>query len=199
MGGVGSGRTAGKKVKVATERLPFIDIHKLQKQEYLQPNTEGSFSWSIGETKVCSIGYRMRKDRMEISYNHKQKDGQWVTAHQEIIFDETGCNYGGKRRWFLCGHCNKRVAILYYQNSGFYCRHCHNLTYASQQENEEYRMIRKTRKIRERLGASDNLFEPIWEKPKGMHQKTFDRLCKKANTAQTIQWKTIEEKIQKSQ
>ena len=37
------------------------------------------------------------------------------------------------------------------------------------------RLIRKARKIRKKVGASDDLQEPIWRKPKGMHQKTFDR------------------------
>ncbi len=36
--------------------------------------------------------------------------------------------------------------------------------------------MRKARKVRRRLGASDDLFEPIWEKPKGMHWRTFRRL-----------------------
>ena len=29
--------------------------------------------------------------------------------------------------------------------------------------------------IRKRLDASGDLFEVVWLKPKGMHQKTFDR------------------------
>ena len=37
------------------------------------------------------------------------------------------------------------------------------------------RLIRKARKIRKKVGASDDLQEPIWRKPKGMHKKTFDR------------------------
>ena len=41
------------------------------------------------------------------------------------------------------------------------------------------RLIRKARKIRVLVGASDDLQEPIWRKPKGMHRKTFDRLSRK--------------------
>jgi hypothetical protein len=36
-------------------------------------------------------------------------------------------------------------------------------------------MYRKARKIRSRLEASNNLLEPIWQKPKGMHWNTFER------------------------
>ena len=41
------------------------------------------------------------------------------------------------------------------------------------------RLIRKARKIRAVVDASDDLQEPIWRKPKGMHRKTFDRLSQK--------------------
>jgi hypothetical protein len=47
-------------------------------------------------------------------------------------------------------------------------------------------MMRKARKIRERLGASNNLFEPVWEKPKGMHWKTFERLQERERTANSL-------------
>lgn len=38
------------------------------------------------------------------------------------------------------------------------------------------RLIRKARKVRALVDASDDLQEPIWRRPKGMHRKTFDRL-----------------------
>jgi hypothetical protein len=46
--------------------------------------------------------------------------------------------------------------------------------------------MRKVRKIRERLGASDNLLEPVLYKPKNMHQKTFERLRDEADQASTL-------------
>jgi hypothetical protein len=47
-------------------------------------------------------------------------------------------------------------------------------------------MMRKARKIRQRLGASNNLFEPVWEKPKGMHWKTFERLRDREGVANSL-------------
>ena len=44
-------------------------------------------------------------------------------------------------------------------------------------------MMRKARKIRKHLDASDNLTEPVWRKPKGMHQQSFDRLVEKEAAA----------------
>jgi hypothetical protein len=48
--------------------------------------------------------------------------------------------------------------------------------------------MRKARKIRERLGANNDLMEPILFKPKNMHQKTFDRLRKEAEQAENLGW-----------
>ena len=36
------------------------------------------------------------------------------------------------------------------------------------------RMMRKARRVRDRLGASESLFDLIWEKPKGMHWKMVE-------------------------
>jgi hypothetical protein len=48
--------------------------------------------------------------------------------------------------------------------------------------------MRKARKIRERLGASNNLMVPILFKPKNMHKKTFERLRKEEKTANDLSW-----------
>jgi hypothetical protein len=49
-------------------------------------------------------------------------------------------------------------------------------------------MMRKARKIRERLGASNNLFEPVWDKPKGLHWNTFERMRQKERIANNQSW-----------
>ena len=68
----------------------------------------------------------------------------------------------------------------------FLCRHCYALPYGSQQETAQDRHYRKVRKIRYRLGASHNLTEPVWpwNKPKGMHWRTWERLLDQALDAE---------------
>ena len=60
--------------------------------------------------------------------------------------------------------CGRHVAVLYGLGLRFLCRHCYQLSYSSQQENASDRMMRKARKIRERLGASDSLFDSRLER-----------------------------------
>jgi hypothetical protein len=202
MGGMGSGCQSGSrcqknKSKLVTESLPFIDIRLLNRQGYLKNNITGTFNWKIGGMDICSIGYRIYTDKMILDYRHLSNQKNWESVEREIIFDRTACNYGGDRKWFLCGKCGGRVAVLYYFSGSFFCRHCHDLSYSSQKEKKEDRMIRKVQKIRRRLGASDNVFEPIWDKPRYMHQATFDRLQREANNAHNLSWSLVEERFAK--
>ena len=188
MGGCGSGNWRRWDSKTTTESQHQIDIRWLKKQRYLRPGTAGSLSWSWGDEQTGSIGFRMEYERMILNYRHRPHGGDWENVEQAISFDRTSCNYGGYRTWFLCPRCWKRVAILYGAGKYFLCRHCYNFTYSSQQESRSDRLMRKARKIRARLGASNNLMESILFKPKNMHQKTFDRLRREADHANNLSW-----------
>ena len=183
MGGSGSGNWYRWDAKRTTESQHRIDIRWLKKQDSIRPDTMGSLSWSLGGKETSSILYRMEEDRMVLLYRHRTHLGEWEQVEQTIAFDRTFCNYGGHRIWFLCPRCWKRVAVLYGAGKYFLCRHCYDLTYSSQQEGKADRLMRKARKIRARLGASNNLMKPILFKPKNMHQNTFDRLRREANHA----------------
>ena len=93
------------------------------------------------------------------------------------MIERTRCNYGASRPWFRCPRCNRRVAIIYGVSFDYLCRHCYGLAYNSQSYQDDLdRMIRQARKIRRRLGASDDLSEPIYERPKGMWWSTYNQL-----------------------
>jgi hypothetical protein len=188
MGGFGSGRHNSWSAKTTTESQHRVDIRWMKRQGYLRPGAVGLLSWSRGNEQTGSIGYRMEEDRMMLNYNHRPRGEEWEQVEQKIIFDRTSCNYGGYRKWFLCPRCWKRVAVLYGAGKFFLCRHCYDLAYGSQKEGKADRLMRRARRIRQRLGASDNLFEPIGFKPKNMHWKTFDRLRKEAVHANNLSW-----------
>ncbi len=195
MGGYGSGGWYRWDSKTTTESQHRIDIRWLKKQKYLRPCTMGSLSWSCGDETTGSINFRMEADRIILDYRHRPRGGEWEPVEQVISFDRTHCNYGGQRTWFLCPGCYKRVAILYGAGKYFFCRHCYGLVYSSQQESKADRFMRKARKIRKRLGASNNLMEPILFKPNNMHQKTFDRLRREAEHANNLSWTIMAQKL----
>lgn len=176
MGGPGSGNHIRLGTKATTESQHRVDIRYLKKQGLFYAGTVGALFWSRNGEKTGSLEYRIETERMILNYRSRPHGGEWVDVEETVYFDKTPCNYGGLRYWFLCPGCGQRVALLYGAGKYFLCRHCYNLTYASQQEDRLFRLLRKVQNIRERLGLSGATDEPIIFKPKGMHQKTFDRL-----------------------
>lgn len=90
------------------------------------------------------------------------------------------CNFGGERPYVKCPCCPRTVLHLYPRRDWFACRVCVGRGYASQKERTADRARRAARKIRKRLGASENLIQPILFKPKYMKQATFNRLRARA-------------------
>ena len=104
MGGPGSGTRWDKKGIV--EDHPRLDVRKLRREHGIKPG-----------------------DWMTVQYEWQ---GQQIA--QEVHFDWTPCNYGGRRFWFICMICGRRVAVIYLKLKYFACRHCHDLTYRCSQE-----------------------------------------------------------------
>ncbi len=189
MGGPGSGGWDRWDKRTTTEEIKRIDIRYLKKHGLLSPGRR-SLSWSSGGKPSGYIQYTMRSDCMMLDFKFRRNGGEWEPVKQTINFDETNCNYGNTRKWFLCPHCNKRVAILYGEDKLFLCRHCYRLPYASQSEGCLDRMARKTRKIRHRLYIDKSAFDSakltdgICIKPKHMHWETFHRLRRAESKAE---------------
>lgn len=185
MGGPGSGRVMHfwKDGKDTTEESRRLDIRWFKQRGFLTPGAMGPVTWTCNGREVGSVWCQVQKDKVILNYHHGDK-----TLTLKITLDETPCFYGGSRKWFLCPGCGKRVAVLYNSGRWFFCRHCLDLCYSCQLETPTDRLIRKQRKIRKRLHADDDLFTMVWEKPKGMHWKTFERLRTAANDANALSW-----------
>ena len=175
MGGYGSGNRYRRNKKATLDDTLRLDIRTLKRLGFLRPGYWPLY-WSSDGHNRDSIGLEVESDHMMLRYQHCATGGDWQAVREVVMFDFTACHYGGKRTWFLCPRCQRRVGVLYSYRGRFLCRHCHGLHYGCQQETDLDRMYRKTRKIRRRLGGSMNLPEMIWRKPKGMHWATFQQL-----------------------
>ena len=183
MGGPGSGSWYRWDKRTTAEEVNRIDIRYMRQQGFLRPGYGGNLSWSCGDRKTGSVMYRVETDSLVLIYRARVQGGEWESIEEHVRLSRTPCNYGGERLWFLCPACSKRVAVLASHGKRFVCRHCHKRPYGSQQEGYMDRMQRKARKVRKKLRATENLFESVWRKPKGMHQKTFDRLIQEEQAA----------------
>lgn len=101
-------------------------------------------------------------------------------ASQRITVVRTRCHFGGGRPWFMCVRCNRRVGKLYNTGASLACRQCLELRYASQRRGAKSRHYLQALKLRLRLNGVASLSEPFPQRPKRMHQKTYDRLRRRA-------------------
>jgi hypothetical protein len=177
MGGPGSGSWYRWDKRTTLDEVKRLDVRWLHQHGYLTwwPRL---VTWHCGEHPAGSISVSLQPEGVVLEYRCRVSGGDWESVRQVITLDWTSCHYGGQRPWFRCPGCRRRVAILYGEGKWFLCRHCYRLPYGSQQETADDRHYRKVRKIRDRLGASHNRMESIWpwNKPKGMHWRTWERL-----------------------
>lgn len=152
---------------VKAEHCRSIDARRWAREGILQAaGRAGGWGWTDPDTgkQLASIGYSVVPGALTLIYT---MNGDPMRQHVPIL--STGCTYGGRRYWFGCPWCGKRVAILYLRNLGFACRKCNRIAYASQSDDELGRTWRKQSKIERKL-------DEHWRRPKGMHRATHERL-----------------------
>jgi len=159
-------------------RLPVESCHSLSAWGYFQfaqmwadDDAQDSFEWeALGEQSAV---LRFTRDRRKHA--------------QAIALTFTPCRFGGRRAWFSCPSCGRRVGKVYLPCSmyisgrrvvWFRCRFCYGLTYEQRQDRDMYWTFRhRAERIEERwLGEiSDDWIS----KRKGQHWRTFNKWCDK--------------------
>ena len=178
MGGLGSGRRWHVGCKDTTHGQCALDVRQLKRESLLIPSSHRRITWYRGGEEYVSVNVAAEYGRVVIT-DLQTNDGDQRKLHSyPVKVTTTPCAIGGERPWFCCPRigCGKRVALLYYCGV-FACRHCHQLAYPSQREDEADRARRKADRIRDRLGWPRGLWHGSnWGKPKGMHWTTYERL-----------------------
>ena len=174
MGGYSSGRHGGKRT---TNDMHVLDIRKIARAGLLKAGCSFSWQWTRGGEKIASIGLRTETDRVVLNYRSRSNGDEWQDMHYPVYLVWSGCNYGGRRAWWLCPAvgCGRRVAVLY-GGKVYACRHCHKLAYQTQREQAHDRAGSRADTIRKRLGWEAGILNLPGGKPKGMHWRTFERL-----------------------
>lgn len=138
------GRTAWS-CRLVAEQCLSISTSWLNHNRLFTGFNEYSSVWNVGgkekynvKIEVCTNNTNLQEGsymrlRYSIGMSEDIRDMDYkirlVTAH---------CKFGGIRYWFLCGHCKKRVGVLYLPvvrgAKWFACRKCYNITYRSSKE-----------------------------------------------------------------
>ena len=141
----------------------------------------GGWQWTFDGSW---INLRAEPDRLHLAYRVRISGGDWEDVAETVRVVRVSCRFGGARPYFICpGNgiaCGRRVAKLYGPGRYFLCRHCCQLAHASQSESAGERMLRRAKKIRQRLGGDPGMAAPFPPKPRGMWQRTYERLCEQA-------------------
>lgn len=69
------------------------------------------------------------------------------------------------------------LQALYIDGSTLACRVCLGLRYANQHETERDRLFRRAHKLGDRLGWRGGVADRGRGRPRGMHERTYQRLC----------------------
>jgi hypothetical protein len=163
----GAGRPAHR---VKGEHLQRVEIGRWHRGGYLRDGSSFSWSWNRGGEPTGSIGVRvLNRTALQLAYSLAGDGDQRRNASQLIGLAYTPCNYGKTRPWFVCPVCERRAGLLYMRAGRFACRQCQRVSYVSQSCDALDRTWRRQSKIEARLGDD-------WRRPKGMRQRTYDRL-----------------------
>lgn len=166
----GAGRPAYR--RKCEQSMPF-DIRKVARIGRLTPGQHFSWQWSSDGERVGSVYVRSEDDRLILSY---QRTYNGETQQVECRLWLAACAGGfGPRPMFRCPCCGRRCAVVYFGGTAFACRKCLKLVYISEGQDPMGRLWIKQRKIESRLIDGDTHYQ----KPKGMHWRTFNRLADK--------------------
>jgi hypothetical protein len=129
MGGYGSGRRRNK--KDTTEGYLCLDINTFRKRgrwKFLS----GVSTWWRGDVKRAAVSYVIMDHEAVLYWRNRFGE----SFQQRVPLASADMNYG-RRYFFLCPSCQRRVTKLY-AGIHFYCRHCYNLTYESCQKSHDH-------------------------------------------------------------
>lgn len=119
------------------------------------------------------------------------------TYEQKISIRPTKPKFGGFRFWLGCPCCGKNRNALYFMGGSLACRKCHGLAYKSQNAIMPVRMLYKAQAIHQHLGGSGYVFDDVPEKPKGMHQRTYDRLVQEFDKNFSVYNQYVQNQVEK--
>jgi hypothetical protein len=180
MGWNGRGRA---QIHGSTSDYLRLDVRWLKRQGYLRPGWSNSVSWSRRGERIGWITVDAAEGHVRLRYKNRVRGEEWVDRNYQVSLEWVPCHFGGSRVWFRCPCCLRRAAILYGEKV-FACRHCLRLVYESQREVPHYRALSKAQAIHEKLGGSGVIDDWVF-KPKGMHQKTFNRYLRRLEEARS--------------
>ena len=184
MGGLGSGGHNNKGRRIV-EGQYWLDASDLKRRGLFRDGVTSHLRWKGREDSPRpSMQVTGGENAIALSYSWRRGDGPWQKHDERIALRHQERNFGGAETYFLCPKCARTVKRLYGGGVRYLCRACHNLVHASTQDRPGNRATRKNQKLRRSIGVEIGLGDWIGPKPKGMHQRTFERISAQIHAAE---------------
>lgn len=175
------GRRDGLPPRRRTSELPCLSIFALRRAGLLRKNAQGEAT-----TEGVEASLQVRFERPAPRWYRIVAE---VGGEQHgLPIDWTPCHFGGRRPWFLCPSCGRRVGKLYwlrrFSRMLFACRACADLGYETQNQTSRVRLQRNARRLRDRLDWCSDVELPL--KPAGMKWATFRRVVRATGAVENL-------------
>jgi hypothetical protein len=150
--------------------------------------------WTIVSTgeETASMGYQSHlvEDNGYVRLHWTSTDRRTGEAHKRenrITLTTRPQPFGGRRWFFVCPRTGESAVKLHLPSGAytFTCRKAYRLGYRSQRESPHDRSLSRAFALRRKIGGEGGIGDYI-EKPKGMHQRTFERAMERINGAEEI-------------
>lgn len=151
-----------------------LNINKLSKKIQKQPITL-SWGWELPSKKTASVRITLSEDCVILNYRYRSTD-DWQPIQQHIRLSTTPCHLGGRRYWFHCPQCERRVGCLIQAQMLFLCQHCSGLHFRCQSESYFNRLLRRQNKIEQHIFGKNSKCKTKW-----LHSKTYKQKLKVIN------------------
>ena len=134
MGGCGSTRWRGERTRGRVEQCYSISARLMRGCAALPVGALGVWAWpGKGVFVFYDVAQSVSRCELVLDYSWRAR-----SFAQRVALVSSRPHYGGVRWWFLCPGCGCRVRDQHlpsYSWGPFLCRHCHDLSYESAQEN----------------------------------------------------------------
>lgn len=175
MGGQGSGGW-NLKHQYTTDDMCRLDLNWLRTKGYFDWPFERKVTWSMNGIVQLDLKVRYEKGILHLRDATASGSPDSDRYRQQIEVITRTPAVGGQTKLFKCPCCYKARVHLYLHDPFFICRECAGLTYKSKRERNPVRAFRRWDKLSKKLGGIKMDQWCCAQKPKGMHQKTFERL-----------------------
>ncbi len=138
--------------------------------------------WSRNGEETGRVAYHAEERHLVLDYRVRRQWGRLGNRHAFNPHDLYRLPLWRDAPYFRCKgivngrHCLRRVGKVFAGGRYFLCRHCYNIAYTSQSEPRYDRMLRRANKIRTALGGEPGTANWVAPKPKGMWQRTYQRM-----------------------